>query len=184
MMKKIISIFILLVTAVLGSNYITPAEWDNILASQRSATYSKIDNTTAGAIYSGNSYTLGGKSVRYKCIKVPKITCRASSPDIVAGISETMIKSGGFSVMVWAANLRIEEDATNWYICGGAYGGVTADKSVMSSDTSDPTVLKLDYTYEANFYVDAFYGFTKPSGSLQRGDSDSAMFIKHQQICR
>lgn len=183
-MKKNIIAFALLLSVAFGSNYITPAEWDNILASQRSAAYSKIDNTTAGAIYSGNSYVLGGQTVFYKCIKVPKITCRASSPEIVASISETLIKSGGFSVMVWASNLRIEEDATNWYVCGGAYGGVTADKSVMTSDTSNPAVLKLDYTYEANYYVDAFYGFTKPKGSLKRGDTDSAMFIKHQQICR
>ncbi len=180
-MKKSL-LYLVYAQALFSANYLTPPEWDNVVISQKSDSYALIDNTSSG-IWSGNRYMIGGKYLNYKCVRVPKIQCVGSSPKLVATVSEVGLKNSGYTVPVWVSNIRVEEDATNWYVCGAAYGGVTADRSVMSSTTSGGNQ-KINYNYQANYYVDAFYGFTKPSAGTSRGDTSSFMFIKHKQVCR
>ncbi|MBD3822924.1 MAG: hypothetical protein IE916_00245 [Epsilonproteobacteria bacterium] len=179
MRNKLMVVGVLLSSILGASNYLTPAEYDNIVLSQRSAGYELISNATP--TLSANSYQIGGETVNYRCIVVPKIDCRATTPDLIANISEVGVKVGGKTVPVYAANLRVEVDADNWYICGGAFAGVTADESTLTSTTNASGETEITHVYTPNKFIDAYYAFTS---HVKTGDADSFMFIKHKQVCR
>lgn len=171
---------LLIPAAVCAAEYMVPKDYDNVYLSNQSESYGVIRQSTGDL--SGNNYTIGGSAVRYRCIKTPKIKCAAAVPEVIAAVSETSLRHPAANgiVDVFSVDIRIEEDATDFYVCGAAYGGVKYDKSEMSShqDASGNTVI--DYTYDPISQSEQFWYFTNQANA----SNTSYMTVAYRQICR
>jgi len=180
-MKKSLLISLLSISLFAGV-YVVPQEYDNMVASTRSKGFGVITQATSNL--SGNSYTIGGQSnVRFRCLVVPKIDCRASVPEINANISEVSLKRPTTEelVMSFQVDLRVEDDAAtnNWWLCGGGYGGqVWDDSNLTSQDVAGVTEITYSYTPNAN--VEEYFYFTDISNS----STQSYMTITYSQVCK
>jgi len=162
-----------------GSTYVVPAEYDNLRESVKSTGYFVVTNTSGH--YSSRTFKIGGKNLRYRCMSVPKITCRARTPQIYATISEVSGKAGGNkSVPIYSYDYRIIDRGTNWDVCTAAYGGVLWDESKINS-TSSGGKTTITHTYVPNKFGDFFWFLTNDAS---HGDNASYISIKHKQVCR
>jgi hypothetical protein len=179
MMIKKIFILAVLVEFLFAGVYIVPQEYDNMIASSKSSSYGIITQATVDL--SGNSYTIGGKSVRFKCLKIPKISCVAAAPNINANISETSLKRPTTEelLLTFQTDIRIEEDATNWYVCGAAYGGQIWDDSSLSSATTAAGT-EITYTYVPNSKSEEYHYFTNQANA----STQSYLTVSYDQICQ
>jgi len=162
-----------------GGVYLVPNSYDNLVLSNASEGYAVINNSTS--TFSNNSYVLGGKAVKYRCLKVPKIECAASTPELQVSTSEVSLRTtGGYVIDTWAYDTRIEEDSQNWYICAGAYGGLTKDKVWLEDDGNGH--VRVNYQAHADFLEEHLYFCN--GDSLCSNDSNSYLAVKYVQVCR
>lgn len=180
MLKKIL-LSSVAATSVFGGMYLVPQEYDNMVMSTKSESFGLI--TQAVATMSNNTYVIGGKNVQMRCLTVPKLNCTAAVPQINANISEISLKRPGTEELVqtFQVDLRIEEDANNWYLCGGAYGGMVWDDSQMTT-SQDPVTgdTQLSYKYEPNTKLEEYYYFTNQANTSVQ----SYMAITYNQVCQ
>lgn len=177
-MKKMLNSFVLFIAVVLqGAVYIVPQEYDNMLNATKSSGYGLITQTS---VLSGNTYTIGGRDSNFRCLKVPKISCVASTPDISANISEASLRSPNTESLLdtFQLDLRIEEDANSFYLCGGGYGGQVYDTSTLTSTTVSGDK-KLTYTYIPNSQSKEFYYFTDQANA----STTSYISVSYHQMC-
>lgn len=191
-LSKLIGIGLLL-TPLFSGVYVVPAEFDNFRLGHLSSSYGILNSTSPGV--STNSYTLGGQTVRYRCLIVPKVDCVASTASIVPALSEVSVRHAGTGevLSLWTADIRIEEDLTttvaapagSWYICGGAYAGERSDDSTMSLVNNADGSQSINYIYEPNInHYDAIaFSTTTPAG-FNAPHVSSYMTIRYKQICR
>lgn len=182
-MTKALFLAPFLLIALFGDSYVTPAEYDNLREGHRSAGYGVLTNTTGSL--SANSYVIGGQTVKYRCLVVPKIDCRAAVPSIIPNVSEVSVREESTNevVNVYTTDVRVEDTANDWYLCGAAYAGATADHFEMTSGkdpaTGDPVI---HYEYKPNEYLETWFAFTNYSGN--KGNNSSYMAISYKQVCR
>ena len=182
---KKIALLSALITPLLPGVYAVPAEFDNFRLGHLSTTYGIITGTTPGT--SANLYTLGGQTVRYRCLVVPKIQCVASTATIVPTLSEVSVRHNttGEVLSLWSADIRIEDGGTQWFVCGAAYAGERSDDSTLTKvDNADGSV-SLQYTYEPNInHYDVIAFATTIPGGFNSAATSSYMTVQHRQICR
>lgn len=174
--------------------YAVPQTYDNIVNGQKSSTYSVINNNTS--VLSSNSYTIGGVSVKYRCIVVPKITCRSSSVDpiIVATTSEVNAQDpvSNENLQIYNSDIRIEADnpgtgTGNFYVCGAVYAGISFDDFSIGTDAATSSIT---YSYKGNALLRSFVYFsdlaasTNPTNKSGTGSAGSYMTIEHHQYCK
>jgi len=179
-MKKIIGFCGLFLSASLSAGvYIVPQSYDNISNAAKSSAYGVIKQATSQL--SSNSYTIGGQSVKYRCLVVPKIKCTAATAEISANISESSLKEPGTESLVttFQTDLRIEDDAINWYVCSAGYGGQVWDDSKLESTVVAGNT-QLKYTYKPNSKAIEYFYFTNKSNS----SADSFIAISYSQSCK
>jgi len=186
MKKSIHFSLIAIVLPILASadTYIVPAEFDNIREAQKSTGYDVIYNTTA--TFSANNYVLGGQSLKYRCLVIPKIVCRAASPALIPSIAETSLRLSAAKnvVPVYTANFRIEDDGgANWHLCAAAYGGITADKSELTSSIDGLGNTVINYVYEPNHPSQSILAYFC-TDNANRGDDSSYIAMRWKQVCR
>jgi hypothetical protein len=173
-----------------AASYAVPQGYDNIINAQNSLAYGVLTNASASV--SGNFYVIGGESVRYKCLVVPKIVCRGSAVDplISAVVSEISLRDpvSDENLPVFNSDVRIEKDAVgtgNFYVCAAAYGGITFDEFTMSSASGS-----LSYIYKGNINLRSFVYFsnkaasTVPANHSGSGSAGSYISIEHKQVCQ
>lgn len=187
-MKKIVLSLAIASAFGFAGSYVTPAEYDNMRLSQQSTGYEIIHNSSS--LLSTNSFKIGGRTLKYKCIPVTKIDCRAGTPEIVPAVSEVGLKVGPNDnvVPIYAYDMRVEDDTANnrFKICAAAYGGVTADKSELTSST-DPVTgdVTLDYTYVPNDPSKSyFWWFLTNAAATEVGNATSYISVRWKQVCR
>ena len=170
---------VLVSSALVAGVYIVPQEYDNMVLSTKSKSYGVITQATADM--SNNSYTIGDKSVKFRCLKVPKLSCTAATPQINANISEVSLKrpSSEDLMTTFQTDLRIEEDATNWYLCGGGYGGQVYDDSTLTSTNASGNTI-LNYKYVPNSKAEEYWYFTDQANASTK----SYMSITYSQVCQ
>lgn len=182
MKKKLLGIIGSAIAAsslIAGGVYLVPNSYDNLVLSNASEGYAVITNGTT--TLSNNSYALGGVSVKYRCIKVPKIECAASTPELQVSVSEVSLRdSSGYVVDTWAYDVRVEDDAQNWYICAGAYGGLTKDKVWLETDANGN--VRANYQAHADFLIENTYFCS--GNSKCSNDNQSYLTVKYLQVCR
>lgn len=198
MIKKILFLSLIAVEYINAASYIVPLEYDNIRLSVKSSGYGII--TGATSTLSTNNYTIGGKSVKYRCITVPKIRCATGLATITPSLSEVSIRETTNSevVTVWSADIRVEEDTSantgNWFICGAAYGGEMSDNSVVTVVPQADGSRNLTYKYEPNInrydifaFVDTVPTYPATPGAIvtsNAADATSYMTVEYRQVCR
>lgn len=175
----------ILSSAIFGGFYIVPQEYDNMRNASTSGGFAIINNTTP--TLSNNSYTIGGKVVKFRCSQVTKIACKASNAEINAYLSEYSLKRPTTEdlLMAFQVDLRIEEDSTNWYLCGGAYGGQVWDDANLTStenkDSSGKVIsTTINFSYTPNVNTEEYWYFTDQSNT----STQSYMTISYHQQCR
>jgi len=170
-------------SSLLADYAIIPAEYDNIRETQQSTNQGEITNTSP--TFSANTYKIGGQSLNFRCIVIPKIQCRASTPELIPSIVEKELRVGVNKnvVPVYSANYRIENGATDWYLCGAMYGGMTADISELNTTVDATGRTQIAYTYVPNdpSKNSMFWGLTNSS---QKGEDSSYMSFRWKQVCR
>jgi hypothetical protein len=147
-------------------------------------------------VLSSNSYTIGGVSVKYRCIVVPKITCRSSSVDpiIVATTSEVNAQDpvSNENLQIYNSDIRIEADnpgtgTGNFYVCGAVYAGISFDDFSIGTDAATSSIT---YSYKGNALLRSFVYFsdlaasTNPTNKSGTGSAGSYMTIEHHQYCK
>lgn len=161
---------------VSAASYMVPQTYDNMHNASQSFQYGVIKQSTP--TMSSVGYTIGGSAANYRCLVVPKITCRSSpGVNLSAAVSEVSLRDpdSNEQLHVFVADMRIEEDAGNFYLCGAAYGGVMFDDFTMSSSGSN-----LSYDYKANVNLRAFQYFT----STANASTTSYMTVQFNQTCQ
>jgi len=174
----------LLIFGVVVSNlsagvYVVPQEYDNLTKSVKSSAFGVINQATSNM--SNNKYTIGGSSQNYRCLKVEKIKCVSTTPSISANISEASLKrpSSGELLSTYQLDLRVEDDATYWYLCGAGYGGQMWDDSTLTSKKVGSST-EITYTYNPNAKGEDYLYFTDVAI-----DSDSSFLsISYHQTCK
>jgi hypothetical protein len=179
MMKKAISVALVSGSVLFGSTYIVPQGYDNMVNTSKSQAYSMINQSTAKL--SGNSYSLGGQSVQYRCVSVPKITCRSATPEITANVSEASLRNPNTEnlMMTFQLDLRIEDDGDDWLVCGAGYGGQTWDESTLTSREVNGET-ELTYEYKPNANSEEYLYFT----SVANNSNSSFMTVSYSQYCK
>jgi len=176
--RKILSLAAM--SSVLFSGvYVVPQEYDNVVSSVKSKSFGVI--TQATATLSTNTYTIGGQNVKFRCLSVPKINCTAATPQVNANISESSLKrpSDESLLETFQLDIRVEEDANNWYLCGAGYGGQVWDDSTLTSTTVGSTT-NVTYTYKPNSKKEEYYYFT----DLANSSAQSYLTVTYSQMCQ
>lgn len=178
MLKKIISASVA-VSSLFAGVYIVPQEYDNMVNASKSQGFGVITQSTSQL--SGNSYTIGGQSVQFRCLVVPKISCTSATPQINANISESSLKRPSTEELVstFQTDLRVESDTSNWYLCGAGYGGQTWDDSNLTSKTVAGQT-QVTYSYTPNSKGEQYYYFT----NLSNASTQSYLTVTYNQVCQ
>ncbi len=167
-----------------GAEYIVPPEFDNTVLATESSQRILISNTTSPLLWSNGLRTIGGKTVRYRCVTIPKIQCRGKSARIVVNTSEISLrdKSVNKLVNIYTYDVIAESSGkTSWKVCGGAVGGTTWDNTSLTSYKSGADTI-LRFTYDENAVQDIAYFFTnRPTQEI--GGANSFMVIETKQVC-
>lgn len=174
-----------------SAEYIIPPEYDNTVNSVRSHFEVLITNITT--LFSANTYPIGSRTLRYRCVNVPKINCRGGAmPTIklsLKGVPVLKEPVGSQSLSVYEVDTQSEDDGDSFRVCGGALGVVSWDNSEM---TQDATTKEITYSYTPVNHVLDYYFFTDIAGTViangidggqQRGDDNSYMVINADQVC-
>jgi hypothetical protein len=179
MIKKTL-IIASLAMEILAGVYVVPQGYDNLQNSVNSKGSVVITNSTP--TFSGNFYTLGGRSLRYRCAVIPKINCVAGTLSMEVGIDSHSLKRAPLEelLMTFQIDDRVEEDTANYYVCGGAYGGQVWDESLLTSTQEADGSTNINYSYTPNKEMEELFFFT----SEPNGSTNSFMIINHSQICR
>lgn len=176
-MKKIL-MAILGSGILFGAEYIVPQEYDNTINAVESSSRVLISNTSP--IFSSVPKVIGGQNVRFRCVAVPKIDCRATTPRVIASTSEFSLREPTTNKLVgiFAYDTFSEDAGANWNVCGGAVGGTTWDDATMTF--SDPV---LTFTYDENANQDIYHFFTDIAPVDRRGGNGSFMVLEVKQVC-
>lgn len=180
--KIILSIFAS-ATVSFSAEYIIPPDYDNIVASVESATPVLISNTSPS--FSSTTRVIGGRTVRYRCTTIPKISCRGTTPQAILNTSEISLRDATSNqlVNIYANDAFSESSGTNWNVCGAALGGVQYDTSTVSATTDASTkVTTVSHTFIPNDNQETYWFFTNYTGNT--GGNNSFMVIETKQICR
>ena len=180
---KKISLLAAASVALNAASYTAPVDYDDYRASVLSSGYGVITSTSP--FTSANTYQIGGRNAKYACIQVPKIPCHTGAPSIVPNMSEASIRDAATNLVLnlWTADLRVEEDASNWYICGGLYGGEKSDYSEFNTIPKSDGSIGINYRYVPNVNLLEEFALIKSGGGTP-ASSTSFMTIQYQQICR
>jgi len=177
---KILVIFFLASSFLLGAEYIIPPEYDNLINSAESSQKVLISN---GSSIGGQTRSIGGRSVRYKCVTLPKILCRGSSATMSISISEVSLRDTTNKLVTTFATDAYVENGTggnSWNVCGGAVGGMLWDDSTLvATKIGNDTRLTYSYTPNANQLI--YHFFTNLGSS---GGNGSYMTIYTKQFCQ
>ena len=178
-MKKIL-LGLITITFVFGAEYIVPPEFDNTVMATESEIKVLISNTLP--TLSTTKRVIGGKNVRYRCLAVPKIDCRATVPRVVLTASEVSLRDTSTNklVNIYAYDVFEEELGTDWMVCGGAVGGTTWDDSTLKSSKDSSGNIVITHTYIENKHQSIYHFFTD---SADAGASTSFMVIDVKQVC-
>jgi hypothetical protein len=160
--------------------YIVPKEYDN--------TYNSIKSKAVGLIYNGLSTlssttkNFAGKNVRYRCMVIDKIQCRAATPTVSASVSDVSLIEPEHDQLlpVYGYEVFVEDGGNKWRICGAAAGGFTWDTSEMTSQTNSDGSKTVNYKYVPNTHNKNYLFFTDQSN---KGSDKSFMTIDIQQKC-
>jgi len=179
-------------TFSVGGTYIIPPKWDNTVNAVESKADVLITNLLT--LESTNSYTISGKSLKYKCVKVPKIQCgNGFTPQLKATINGTpTLREPNTDGLIsgFQTDVQVEDDGDKFKVCGGAVGGIVWDESTLEDDEKAGTIT---YTYIPTKYNFTYYFFTNATGTLDedgrnggdiKGSSNSFMKVSTSQMCR
>ncbi len=174
-MKKVV-IGVVISSCLFSGVYLVPQEYDNLLIASRSHSYGVITNQTKE--FSAIKYVIGGKEIYYRCLVVPKINCIASIADINANISESSLKDKSENLVnTFQIDLRLEDNANNWFICGAGYGGKSSHETEIETTDLNDGSFNLQTKYfpkkEGNYY------FT----NIENTSKKSYMMVTYSQTC-
>jgi len=174
-MKKILWFFSMMFLAF-GAEYIIPPEYDNSINSVQSTTRVVISNTSSH--FSSASKHIGGKNLRYRCVDIPKIECRASNANIITTASEFSLRESTSNKLVgiYTYDIFTEDLGDNWAICGAAIGGLMWD---YASLTYNKPNLTFTYIPNKNQVIDYFF-----TNNSKHGGDKSFMVVEVQQVCK
>jgi len=177
-MKKILLFFSVTFLAF-GAEYIVPLEYDNSINSIQSTTRVVISNTSPH--FSNKSKNIGGKNLRYRCVDIPKIECRASNANVVTAASEFSLRETTTNKLVgiYTYDIFTEDLGNDWAICGAAVGGLMWDDINLTYNNPD-----LTFTYIPNKNQVIDYFFTDDNNITKRGGDKSFMVVEVQQVCQ
>lgn len=164
-------------TAAFGADYIVPTEYDNMQQSVKSNGYITISNSTPGtSTISKQILNSPSSTLKYKCVSIPKITCRNATTYINAQVSEIrLFSSGTYSgqpMMITGSDMYVEDATTQWKVCGAATGAIPTGNLSQSGGT---------ITYTALSSENLEWFFIYPQNNT---DTNSYMTIFHTQSCR
>ena len=182
--------------------FIVPREIDNSVLSEASLSDVVITNSTptvsAFSTISSPRY-MTGQMVNFRCILVPKERkCIPNmEPDGVTPIDPipnvTVISSalfhpsaGGGLVNLYEVEAIVESnDIDNWRVCAGATGGLTWDKSEITSTADAVGNVTVTNLYEPNTIKEIYRYFIANSNDPNIiGRLDSYIKIRVTQTCR
>ena len=173
-MRKILSVGLLLTISLYAAEYLVPYNYDNTVQSVNSQGYDVI---TQASILSTNQWNLGGTNHNYRCIVIPKITCRNASPVLYANVSELILTkpdpvvANQKALFPFISDIRYEDAGANWHLCGAAIGGTMYDNVTYSGG---------QITYTPNAYSETFAFFTDTAIT----NSTAYMAVGYNQVCK
>jgi len=188
-------ISLLLPLTLLGAEYIMLPEYDNLANASFSKHEVLISNKSP--FYSSKTYNLQGKSLRYRCVTIPKITCaNGYSPEVLARLKKAPVLKDSVhkeQIISYQIDIQTEDQGNSFAICGGAVGALSWDYSKYTKKTTSSGTT---YTYKyipLNKQVRYFF-FTNISGNAPKidgigggaysGSDDSYLVADVEQVCR
>lgn len=177
MLTKLKAIFITTLSVLSmasGADYLVPYGYDNMLQSVNSQGYGVITNSSA---LGTATYNIGGSNVQYRCLTIPKISCRSATAYLYANVSELVLTkpdavvANQKAMTAYISDIRSEDAGTNWRLCGGAVGGEMYDGVTTSAG---------NIVYTPNQYSNVYPYFT----SLANISTTSYMAVTYNQVCQ
>ena len=173
LLKKFLLSALSISTIAYAAEYLVPYGYDNMLNSSKSQGYGVIQQSST---LSTTLWNIGGTNRNYRCLVIPKISCRAASPVLYANVSELVLTkpdgttSNQKAMFPFIYDIRYETSGTNWNLCGAAIGGEMYDNVAYSGG---------QITYTPNQYSNTYSYFT----DVAITNTTAYMTLTYNQVC-